>query len=275
MKHLALITILLALAGCAPRAEASGGFTVTAAFYPVYLAAANIADGAENMSLTLLTRPTSGCLHDYQLTPGELKAAGAADLVLASGMENFLNRIKTPVFNCGEGKDEHFWILPENFMEMADAIRETLSAADPANAELYQNNYDKYAASLSVLAEEMRETMGELNMRPVITFHEAFGLWAGEYGLNIAASIHREPGTEPTPRELAGIIDIVRMMDAAALFAEPQYPDTSARAISRETGCEVFMLDPIASGPMDLDYYQIAQRANLETLRLALGGTEN
>lgn len=273
MKHLFPLTIIIAalFAGCSAQPKDTREFNIAATFYPVYLAAANIADGADNVSVSLLTQPTVGCLHEYQLTPGELKNAESASVVFASGTELFLDRITSPVYDCGGGKGEHFWVLPENFIEMSASICTYLQQADPANAELYLSNYNAYYAELSALAEELKNGTDKLNRLPVITFHEAFGLWGDAYGLDIAASVEREPGTEPTPRELAETIDLVRELDIRALFAEPQYSDTAVKVIARETGATVYTLDPVASGPMELDYYQTAQRENLETLRLALG----
>jgi zinc transport system substrate-binding protein len=61
--------------------------------------------------------------------------------------------------------------------------------------------------------------------------------------------IEREPGTEPSARELADTIKLVRERGVKALFVEPQFSDRSARVISEETGVGVYELDPVVTGP--------------------------
>ena len=61
-KKLICLVLLLCLftGGCA----AADGLTVTATFYPIYLAAINVCRGVEGVSVTCLAPPTAGCLHD-------------------------------------------------------------------------------------------------------------------------------------------------------------------------------------------------------------------
>ena len=59
-----------------------------------------------------------------------------------------------------------------------------------------------------------------------------------------------------------------------ALFAEPQFPDKSARVIARESGVEVYELDPVVTGPSDpreaRGAYLRAMENNLAVLERAL-----
>ena len=56
--------------------------TVTASFFPVYLFAANLLEGTEGIELHSLAQPQTGCLHDYQLSSGDLKALSDSDVFL-------------------------------------------------------------------------------------------------------------------------------------------------------------------------------------------------
>ena len=47
--------------------------TVVTSFYPMYIAALNVCDGVEGIHLENLSEPQTGCLHDYQLTPEDMK----------------------------------------------------------------------------------------------------------------------------------------------------------------------------------------------------------
>jgi zinc transport system substrate-binding protein len=86
--------------------------------------------------------------------------------------------------------------------------------------------------------------------------------------------IAREPGTEPSARELADTISLVRERKVKALFAEPQFADKSAQVISRETGVKVYELDPVVTGPSEPSEargaYLRAMEKNLGVLQEAL-----
>ena len=107
--------------------------------------------------------------------------------------------------------------------------------------------------------------------RTIITMHEAFPYFAREFDLRIAAVIEREPGSEPNPRALADIIQVVRKTGVTALCAEPQYSARTAATIARECGATVYVLDPAVTGPPTTDAYLTIMRRNLATLQQALG----
>ena len=83
------ITALLGLY----RTERKEGFSIMASFYPVYTAALNVAGGIDGVTVSCLTQPQTGCLHDYQLSPEEMIALKKADLLIlnGAGAEAFLD----------------------------------------------------------------------------------------------------------------------------------------------------------------------------------------
>ena len=82
--------------------------------------------------------------------------------------------------------------------------------------------------------------------------------------------IEREPGSEPSSRELAETIETIKGKKVKALFAEPQYPAKAAETIARETGLKVYTLDPAVTGPDDPDAYIEIMDKNLKVLQQAL-----
>ena len=71
-------TALLAAAfvGIFQKAEkdsAGDEISVVTSFYPVYIAAVNVAEGCGGITVTNLSEPQTGCLHDFQLTPEDMK----------------------------------------------------------------------------------------------------------------------------------------------------------------------------------------------------------
>lgn len=65
--------------------EADDMLTVVTSFYPMYIAALNIVDGVEGVRLENLSEPQTGCLHDFQLTPEDMKLLSTADVFVING----------------------------------------------------------------------------------------------------------------------------------------------------------------------------------------------
>ena len=68
---------------------------VVTAFYPMYIIGLNIADHIDNVEVTNLTEPNTGCVHDYQLTTDNMKLLSDADVIIVNGggLEGFLDEV--------------------------------------------------------------------------------------------------------------------------------------------------------------------------------------
>ena len=75
--------------------EADDILTVVTSFYPMYIAALNIVDGVEGVRLENLSEPQTGCLHDFQLTPEDMKLLSTADVFVINGggIESFMSDV--------------------------------------------------------------------------------------------------------------------------------------------------------------------------------------
>jgi zinc transport system substrate-binding protein len=289
------ITIMLAAAavfiaipiGCKENSDRpeKEEFLIVASFFPVYIIARNIADGAKGVKVFNMTPPVTGCLHDYSITTDDMKHLENADLFLinGAGMESFQEKISRkfpglsiaelsegiPLIKDSAGENPHVWVSISNAMLMAENCLKALSAKDPKNAGIYSDNAGRYIKRLDGLKKEMTISLKKYRGSKIITFHEAFPYFAKEYGFEIAAVIEREPGSGPSARELAETIEIVRKSKIKVLFAEPQYPSSSANVISNETGTKVFILDPAVTGDDDKDAYINIMKKNLSVLKKA------
>lgn len=247
-------------------------FTIVTSFYPMYITTINISKGVERVQVINMTKPQTGCLHDYQLTPEDLKTLEKADVfvVNGAGMEAFLDKAvkqqpKMKVIDASKNiellKDEtgeenpHVWVSISNAILQVNNIAEQLAAADPQHAAQYQKNAEDYVKKLTDLRTDMHQSLDRIPNKNIITFHEAFPYFAKEFNLNIVAVIEREPGTEPSPRELEETIAKIKAANIKALFAEPQYPSKAAQTIAKETGARVYSLDPSVTGEADPDAY--------------------
>jgi zinc transport system substrate-binding protein len=242
---------------------AAGSLQVVTSFYPVYVAALNVAGGVEGVEVSNLTSPHIGCLHDYQLTAGDARKLAEADVLLANGagMEPFLEKVtkQSPdlrVIEVSEGiplmdGNPHVWVCFEGASRQVDNIAAALSAVAPDKADALRANAESYKASLAALEQKMHEALAPYAGTRIMTFHEAFPYFARDFKLELVGVVEREPGTEPSARHLADMIKLVRERGVKALFTEPQYSDRSAQVISRETGVPVHELDPVATGPSE------------------------
>ena len=291
----ALLAVCLLLTGCggAPAAQSQkaedGTFHIVTSFYPMYIDVINLTDGVEGVTVTNMTKPQTGCLHDYQLTTEDMKTLEKADafVVNGAGMESFLDKVikmqeGMTVIDASRGielmeedgeANPHVWLSITKDIEQVKNIRDQLKEADPAHADQYEANAETYLAKLEALKTEMHATLDDVPHKDIVTFHEAFPYFAEEFGLHILGVIEREPGADPTPAELETTIEQVKALPVKVLFAEPQYSPAAAETIARETGAKLYSLDPVVTGeatPDAKDAYLDAMRKNMETLKEAL-----
>jgi zinc transport system substrate-binding protein len=275
-----------AIAGAAEAAPKP--VRIITSFYPMYIATLNVAKDIPGVEVTNLTQPQTGCLHDYQMTTADMTRLSGADIfvVNGAGMETFLDkviqqlpRIKVVQASEGielikgkgaEGDNPHIWCSPTLYIKQIQNIAAQLAQIDPDRAPQYRKNATDYVARLDQLRATMNKGLENIRTRDIITFHEAFPYFASEFGLHIAAVIEREPGSEPSAKEIAETIEIVKKSSVKALFAEPQYPAKAAETIARETGAKLYTLDPAVTGPMTKDAYIETMERNLSELQKAL-----
>lgn len=68
---------------------------IVTSFYPMYVATENIIAGIDGVSLTNLSEPQTGCLHDFQMTPADMKLLSTADVFVINGggIEGFMSDV--------------------------------------------------------------------------------------------------------------------------------------------------------------------------------------
>jgi len=295
-----LMSILLAALFCIAAVGCGGEnaankdkkeFTIVTSFYPMYIDVLNITKGVEGVKVVNMTKPQTGCLHDYQLTTEDMKTLESADVfvVNGAGMESFLEKaakqnpkMKTVeasnykdinLLKDGDEENPHVWLSVTYAIAQVKAITAELCEADPEHKDAYRKNALDYCMKLEKLKEEMHNELDNLPHKDIVTFHEAFPYLAKEFKLNIVSVIEREPGTEPTPQELEDTIKQVKRLETKVLFTEPQYSPAAAETIARETGAKIYQLDPIVTGEANegaIDAYIDTMKKNMAVLKEAL-----
>lgn len=294
LKFILLVFCLSLLSACSSQSGKNNGqvnedisIVIDTTFFPIYIEAANITKDIPGVKLINITPPSTGCLHDYQLTPDDLKRMSEADILIinGAGMESFTDKIISQLPGLqvvdasrgiplikSEGNDynPHVWVSITNTIQQVENIGEQLAVLDSGRASQYIANTEAYVAKLEDLRNKMHQVVDGASSREIITFHEAFPYFAQEFDLHITAVIEHEPGSEPSAAELTETIKIIEDTGTKVLFTEPQYPARSADTIARETGIKVYTLDPAVTGTLEPDAYLKIMENNMKTLQEAL-----
>lgn len=291
---------LFMLTGCSKR-ESNTNFVTSC--YPVHIIALNIAHEVDGVDIKKMSENHSGCLHDFQLQTKDLRniEKSSAFIINGAGMENFLGKITEenqeikiidssvgiPLIDeecayddcdedeecdCNhhhEGANPHIWLSLENYTAQIKNICEGMKSADPKNAEKYQKNADIYIDKIKDLKIKMHSELQKFEGESIITFHNAFPYFAKEFGINVLGVVNHEPGEEPSAKEILKIVNKIKQNGIKAIFTEPQYPDSAAKTISKETGVQIYTLDPCVTGDNDKNAYINAMEKNLEILKIA------
>ena len=284
-------SVLMAACGEAKNTEDSE-INVTASFYPIYILAENVIGDTEGINLQNMAQPQTGCLHDYQLSTGDMKKLDTTDIFLINGggMESFLdnalelfpqlNIVDTSkgtvsLENDGhdheeEGEDEHshnheenshFWILPQNAAVQAENICEALSEVCPDKADEFRRNTDNFIESLNDI-----ETFDGNGMK-VCIFNEAFAYLHLSYGLDVRLCVEMDENQTPSAKEMAEIITTVKEENISLLIAADDASKAIADTVARETDAKVVVLDPVLTGDFSLESYVEALNENARILK--------
>jgi len=170
------------------------------------------------------------------------------------------------------GTNPHLFASPRMAAKLAMNIAAGLSKADPEGAAVYFKNAQAYAEILNKLADEMASLGKRLKNNRIVQPHGVFDYLARDMGLEVIA-VMQPHGQEPSAAEMLELARTIKKKKAGAIFTEPQYPEKVGKALARETGVPVDMLDPVASGPENapLDYYEKVMRKNMKTIETTLG----
>ena len=245
--------------------------------------------GGDLVRVHSLTRPGDSP-HAYEPTPRQLAELWQADLYLRIGVpfeEALLARISAlrpelPIANLASGielapidashghhhdeqLDPHTWLDPTLVAIEAGAVRDELCRLDRDRCPQFERNLAAYRADLAALDGRIATLLDPHRGRRIYVFHPAYGYFLRRYGLEqVAVEV---AGKEPTPRQLARLVDEASGSGASALFVQPQLQSNAARAVADTLGWPLVELDPLAPD-LAANLERMAQR-----IAAALGGS--
>ena len=144
----------------------------------------------------------------------------------------------------GHEHDPHVWLDPVMAAEAAARMAAALGRLDPDGAAVYAERLGALRRELADLDGELAATLAPVRGGELLVMHPAFGWLAERYGLTQTAV--EQGGQSPSPRHLATLLERARARGVRTLFLQPQTSPDQARAVAREAGLEVGVLDPLA-----------------------------
>jgi ABC-type Zn uptake system ZnuABC Zn-binding protein ZnuA len=150
----------------------------------------------------------------------------------------------------------HYWLDPANGIRIAESIRDALKKVDPAHAELFDANFEKFRSGSESRIRDWRAAMAPLKGRAVITYHSSWVYFARAFGLRIVGYVEPFPGIPPTARHLRGLLETIRTEKAGLLIQEPYYSGKDPEFLARQTGIRVFRFTPSCEGTGPEDYWK-------------------
>ncbi|PRD15422.1 metal ABC transporter substrate-binding protein [Pantoea coffeiphila] len=286
-KGLCCVALLAALP--LTPAAAAEKFRVITTFTVIADMAQNVAgDAAEVASIT---KPGAE-IHEYQPTPGDIKRAQGAQLILANGLnlERWFSRfyrhlkgVPEVVVSAGvepmgisegpySGKpNPHAWMSAKNALIYVDNIRDALVKYDPANAATYQRNAERYKQQISATVAPAQQALAQIpeDKRWLVSSEGAFSYLTRDYGLKELYLWPINADQQGTPQQVRRVIDQVKQHQIPAVFSESTISDKAARQVARETGSHyggVLYVDSLSQQDGPVPTYLDLLRVTSETI---------
>ena len=170
--------------------------------------------------------------------------------------------------------DPHVWLDPILAVQQVYNIRDALMAANPDNAQTYQDNAASYAAQLDGLHDEYSATLSSCQHDTIVTLHAAFAYLVERYGFD-TVSLSGITGTETvSTADIVNLVEYVQANDIEYLLGDDIIDTRALKVIAEETEAQVLTLSPI-EGISQEEFesgatYIGKMRDNLAVLRTAL-----
>lgn len=289
MKRIIIKIFLLALliSGCGTPTPDSDKLSVVATTTIIGDVVGII--GGDSIDLTILL-PVGVDPHSFSPTPKDLAAIANADVVFINGLglEEFLvdmidsSGSEAQIVSVSENVstlasgDPHVWLDVENVIVWADNILNSLVELDADNESAYQANAQAYQDELADLDQTMLDEFAEIPaaQRVMVTDHDAFLYFAQAYDITLIGAVIPSYSTlaEPSAQELAALQDVIRDLNAPAVFVGTTISPSIIQRLAEDTGMQLVTLYTgslsEAGGPAGT--YIEMMRFNLNTILQAL-----
>jgi ABC-type Zn uptake system ZnuABC Zn-binding protein ZnuA len=295
---------VLALAACSSDETGDGELKVATTVAPITSIAANI--GGDRVDIEGIV-PEGTNSHTFEPAPQVAELLSTADVVLINGLQ-----LEEPTKDLAEQnmKDDavlvelgdevlpeedyifdfsfpeedgkpnpHLWTDPTYAVEYAEVITETFSEQDPDNADYFEKNLEAFTEKADALADALRAdqaSVPEGNLK-LVTYHDAYAYFAETFGWTVVGAVQPKNFEDPTPAEVALLIDQVESEGVTTIFGSEVFPSAVLEEIGRATDVryeDTLRDDDLPGEPGEADHSWLGlMRYNYETMIEGLGGT--
>jgi ABC-type Zn uptake system ZnuABC Zn-binding protein ZnuA len=301
--HVSVLAVALSAVGCGTAEGDPGKLRVVTTVSPITNIAENV--GGNRVEITGLV-PEGTNSHEFEPAPADARVVAEADVIFVNGLNLELPTLDLAAATAPEGSpivqlgneiippdqyifdfsfpeeegdpNPHLWTNPPYAARYAEVIEDTLSELDPGNAEYYAQNSQSFSERIDELDRAVRAvtaTVPEEN-RKLLTYHDSFPYFARQYGWEIVGAIQPSDFSDPTPQEVARLIEQVRTEDVPAIFGSEVFPSPVLEQIAAETGAEYvddLRDDDLPGSPGDPEHSYLGLMVfDYRTFMGALGG---
>jgi ABC-type Zn uptake system ZnuABC Zn-binding protein ZnuA len=262
---IALAVLVLNLAACqqdeAARSDARGKLNVVTTVAPITSIVENVA--GNRVELTGII-PEGINSHTFEPIPSDIKILAAADLIIVNGLDLEIPTLNlaaankkpdVPVLKLGDNTikaneyvydfsfpkeqghpNPHLWLNPQYVIRYAELVRDELIRRDQNNKATYESNTAEFLKRLSALDAAIKqavETIPQQNRR-LLTYHDSWPYFARRYGFQIIGAVQPSDFSDPSPREVARLIDQIKKERVPAVFGSEVFPSPVLEQIARE-----------------------------------------
>jgi ABC-type Zn uptake system ZnuABC Zn-binding protein ZnuA len=205
--------------------------------------------------------------HTFEMIPSDIIKINDADLIILDGLnleadieqtaENIIckNPNNTELLKLGDNtiskgnwifdfsfpKDKgdpnpHLWLNVEYAIKFANLTRDKLIEMDPSNSQYYIENSNKYTKLLKQLDEGIKKSVETIPVenRKLLTYHDSWAYFAPRYGMEVIGAIQASDFSDPSPKDIADLINQVRIEQIPAIFASEVFPTNIIDQIAKE-----------------------------------------
>ena len=293
----AAVVLSLLLTACGGGAEGNGddGKKVVLTTFTV------LADVARNVAgdkLTVESITKAGAeIHGYEPTPGDIRKASKADLILDNGLNleawfgQFVEGLDVPHAVVSEGVEPmsisedayqgkpnpHAWMSPLNVKVYVDNMVKAFSDLDPDNAETFKANGEAYKAELQAVQDQMTSSLAGVpeNQRALVTCEGAFSYLARDAGLNELYIWAVNAEQQATPQQITRAIEYVKANKVPAVFCESTVSDAPMQQVVGATGTKfggTLYVDSLSEADGPVPTYLDLIRHDADVITKALTG---
>lgn len=182
-------------------------------------------------------------------------------------------------FPAGQGDpNPHLWTNPIYALRFCDQILEELIRLEPRSEGAFRSNHHALTEKIRALDQAIRVASATVpdDHRRLLTYHDSFPYFAREYGWTVAGAIQPADFSEPSPKEVAELIEQIKQEGVPAIFGSEVFASPVLEQIARETGARYVANLRDDDLPGDRDdpehTYLGLMRMNVVTMVEALGG---